>query len=250
MAQFELRAALIGGRPRRLFLAGYLRRGPTRAGGVGARRCAAERLSAPAARPRVRPPRSPSPPSRPGRPGPVPPARTPAPAPSRAAQCAAGGPVPAGPRAPCPCLPLSGLLQPRRGSASSAPALLRSSVRPPGLLRPRAPRRRASPPSPLGPFVLLRPKPFTVHASPPVLRPKAATWGHGAAARGWRGAGRPARRVPLAASPGHAAGPRALQPHAQGQGTHRRTSGPAQPAGKGQKGLEDRCGICWLSRGS
>lgn len=145
LAQFELRAALIGGRPRRLFLAGYLRRGPPRAGGVGARRCAAERLSAPAARPRVRPPRSPSPPSRPGRPGPVPPARTPAPAPSRAAQCAAGGPVPAGPRAPCPCLPLSGLLQRRCGSASSAPALLRSSVRPPGLLRPRAPRRRASP---------------------------------------------------------------------------------------------------------
>lgn len=76
LAQFELRAALIGGRPRRLFLAGYLRRGPPRAGGVGARRCAAERLSAPAARPRVRPPRSP-------RPSSLPPSVRPPPTPAR-----------------------------------------------------------------------------------------------------------------------------------------------------------------------
>lgn len=67
LAQFELRAALIGRRPRRLFLAGYLRPGPPRAGGVGAGRCAAERLSAPAAGPREPVPSSSQ--SRPRHPG-------------------------------------------------------------------------------------------------------------------------------------------------------------------------------------
>ena len=47
LAEFELRPVLIGRRFRRLFLAGYIRRGPSRAGGVGAGRCAAERLRAP-----------------------------------------------------------------------------------------------------------------------------------------------------------------------------------------------------------
>lgn len=47
MAEFELRPVLIGRRFRRLFLAGYIRRGLSRAGGVGAGRCAAERLRAP-----------------------------------------------------------------------------------------------------------------------------------------------------------------------------------------------------------
>ena len=46
LAEFELRPALIGSRFRRLFLAGYIRRGPPHAGGVGAGRCAAECLSA------------------------------------------------------------------------------------------------------------------------------------------------------------------------------------------------------------
>ncbi|XP_057355326.1 uncharacterized protein LOC130683084 [Manis pentadactyla] len=45
LAQFELQAVLIGEPSRRLFLAGYIRRWPPRAGGVGAVRCAAERLS-------------------------------------------------------------------------------------------------------------------------------------------------------------------------------------------------------------
>lgn len=46
LAEFELRPAVIGRRFRRLFLAGYIRREPPHAGGVGAGRCAAERLSA------------------------------------------------------------------------------------------------------------------------------------------------------------------------------------------------------------
>lgn len=45
LAKFELQAVLIGDTSRRLFLAGYIRRWPPRAGGVGAVRCAAEWLS-------------------------------------------------------------------------------------------------------------------------------------------------------------------------------------------------------------
>lgn len=157
LAQFELRAALIGRRPRRLFLAGYLRHGPPRAGGVGAGRCAAERLSAPAAGPREPVPSSsqsrPRHPgrspiflalvtqARPGYPVRIASPRSPTPDPGQAAPCtAAGRGEPGGsltPARPCPPLPgltPSSLLQPRAVQLSSVPAVLRPLSL---LLRPR-----------------------------------------------------------------------------------------------------------------
>lgn len=215
---------MIGRRPRRLFLAGYLRRGSTHAGGVGAGRCAAERFSAPAAGPREMVPLSSV--SIPYHPSRLPPTQ----APVTQDRSAWAGPVTRTPfpKRPCPVT--------RFPSPASRPAALcaAAGLRGPGRVPVTGSSLYPSSVSPVHPlptseklrfpssslcstlFILpFCPSPSDLGAPGPLPPPGPRLWLRGperdtTAALGRWGAGRPAGRGLCAESLGWSVNPRTL----------------------------------------